>query len=100
MQLTTSYRRLTHLIVFALIALAVGEMVRFGLGAYSQAVRRSNVPIPISKSMSELALTYENTFDVPDEERLTVEESIGLVFCGGGDCPHLEKRANSQATPS
>ena len=98
MNLWASHRRLIRFMAIAVVALVVEEVARYGLLMYSESLlRRGSGPIPVSKSISELALTYPNTFNVPDEERLTVEETVGLALCDGAMPSHLMKRANPLA---
>lgn len=92
--------RFVGLIIFVVIALAAEESLRSRLRTYSKVLlQRDTVLPPLSKSLSDLALTYPNTFNVPDDERLSVEETVGLAVSSECVCPHLFKRANPQATP-
>ena len=98
MNLRASHRRFVRWIAVVLVAFVVEETARYGLRVYSESVlRRGSGPIPVSKSISELALTYPSTFEVPDEERLTVEETVGLALWDEAISFHLLKRANPLA---
>ncbi len=98
MDIVAKKRRLIGLFSLAVCALAVAWFVRSQLALYSRSLNRRHVSIPASKSVGDLAETYPQTFAIPDEERLTVEETIGLVVSGGGPS-HVEKRVNPQAIP-
>lgn len=97
MSLRASHRRLIRWVTIALVALVVEETARYGLRAYSRASLRSGYErIPVSKSIRELALTYPSTLQVSDEERLTVEETIGVAISGCTKL-HLMRRTNPLA---
>ena len=98
MNLDASHRRFVRWIAVVLVALVVEEAARYGLRVYSESVlRRGSGPIPVSKSISELALTYPNTLVVSDDERLTIEETVALAICDGAMPSYLMKRANPLA---
>ncbi len=100
MTVSPFYRRFIGVTAIALMALVTEETARYGLRVYSEsALRRGNGPIPVSKSISELALTYSNTLVVPDDERLTIEETVALAICDGAMPSYLMKRANPLARP-
>ena len=94
----TSHRRLIRFVVLALTLFLVGEVVRRRLNTHSKSLLRLDYVIPLSRSMNELALTYPDTFKVPDEERLTVEETVGAALSDEGTPAFITRRANPQAS--